>query len=169
MVATNLELGQQVQTKFHFYMVSLVFTILGLAVETAKFGGPRAAGIFELFAWFCLFISGVIALFRFEAVPQLYQIFEAHNDLESEKARILGYIRDGHHTVHDQRQGKDIPIVDYGNHLEVKLLKVTELETALQDRANWLYHVHRWLFVIGVGSLVMSRGFGFILQLVHYS
>lgn len=62
----NDEIGQRIQEKFRFYVLGLTFTILALAIQTAKFGISAVADGLELFGWVVLFVSGVAS---FEVAP----------------------------------------------------------------------------------------------------
>jgi len=45
-----------------FFLVALSFAIVGLGIETTKFGINIAIDIFEILAWIFLFFSGLIGL-----------------------------------------------------------------------------------------------------------
>ncbi len=47
---SNLEVSIRIQEKFEFYFLSLTFIILGLVVQTSKFGSYAISDIFELLA-----------------------------------------------------------------------------------------------------------------------
>src|SRR5688572_20620227 len=55
----ELKLSISQQEKFEFYLLALIFTILGLAVQTAKFGSHVVADALELCSWAALLISGL--------------------------------------------------------------------------------------------------------------
>lgn len=84
-MAENSEVGIDVQNKFAFYVVALVFTILGLSVETADFGSSRFADAAELFAWLALLVSGLCGLRRIELMPSIYRL--AGLDVSGKEAR----------------------------------------------------------------------------------
>src|SRR5438477_153548 len=56
------------QEKFEFYLISLVFTLLALSIQTAKFGAFAIGDVFELVGWLGLLVSGVAGLWRIEYV-----------------------------------------------------------------------------------------------------
>jgi NhaP-type Na+/H+ or K+/H+ antiporter len=63
---TDRESAQGVQEKFEFYFLSLIFTILALTIQTAKFGRSGAEDVLELSGWVCLLIAGVVGLWKME-------------------------------------------------------------------------------------------------------
>ena len=60
----NLSIGRDVQLKFDFYFVALVFTILGLSVQISSSSDLHWQRYCEFFAWIALLISGMCGLFR---------------------------------------------------------------------------------------------------------
>ena|ERR1017187_3553235 len=64
------EYGMQLQEKFELYLLGLIFTVLALAVQTAKFDNINIiAAYFELVSWVALLISGLVGLWRMELIP----------------------------------------------------------------------------------------------------
>ena len=150
MADTNAETGQQIQLKHQFYALTLCFTVLALAVETADFKGPLAADTIELAGWFCLLISGLIGLLRFELIPKLYQYFDAQISLKQK----ANFIEDGGMSC--VQGNANVPISE---RITADLAKIEEAISYRQKRINAKYLWHRWLFVAGVVFLVISRGY----------
>ena len=71
---SNLDVSMRIQEKFEFYFLSLTFIILGLAVQTSKFGSSKISDIFELLAWILFFIAGIEGLSRMRWAPSLYRV-----------------------------------------------------------------------------------------------
>ena len=159
MTDTNAQIAQQIQLKHQFYVLTLCFTVLALAVETADFEGPMAADTFELVGWLCLLSSGLIGLFRFELVPKLYQLFDVqirlkHDKSELQKANILG---DG--EIYSIQENKNIPINELVEKIKTDLEKANAVISNRNKKITAQYLLHRWLFVVGVASLIISRGY----------
>ncbi|HVS27400.1 MAG TPA: hypothetical protein VHE58_08925 [Burkholderiales bacterium] len=159
MADTNAQVAQQTQLKHQFYVLTLCFTVLALAVETADFDGPLAADAIELAGWLCLLISGLIGLFRFELVPKLYQLFDAQIHLKQDKSQLqkANFLEDG--EIFSIQDNKNVPISELVTRVEGNLTRVNE---AISERSNKItaqYLLHRWLFVTGVVALVTSRGY----------
>ena len=63
------EIAQKTQEKFEFYVISLVFTLLALSIQTSKFGSSNIADASELSGWVSLLVSGLAGLWRMQFVP----------------------------------------------------------------------------------------------------
>ncbi len=70
----DIEAGIEYQSKFRFYFVALVFTLLAAAVQSAPLAEMRNfSATCEVLAWFCFLVSGVSALSFLEKSPLIYQ------------------------------------------------------------------------------------------------
>jgi hypothetical protein len=69
MSTQEYEIAQKQQDRFEFYLVSLVFTLLALSIQTSGFGESSVADIFELLGWVSLLTSGISGLWRMEFLP----------------------------------------------------------------------------------------------------
>jgi len=61
----NQEISIQTQQKFEFYFLALVFTVLGLSIQTSVFSSKLQSAI-EIAAWAFFLISGLAGLSRME-------------------------------------------------------------------------------------------------------
>src|ERR1700687_3296910 len=59
----------QLQEKFQLYLLSLVFTLLALSIQSAKLGTHRLIDFVELAGWVSLFVSGIAGLWHLEFAP----------------------------------------------------------------------------------------------------
>ncbi|MBU9546827.1 hypothetical protein LGM48_28845 [Burkholderia multivorans] len=66
---SDFEHSRELQEKFELYLLALIFTILGLAIQIAKFGIYRTADVSQILGWVSLTISGVCGLWRMERIP----------------------------------------------------------------------------------------------------
>ena len=63
---SNTAIAQRIQEKFDAYLLGLIFTILGLSIQTAKFGPSATADAFEVISWVLFLVAGLTGLSRFE-------------------------------------------------------------------------------------------------------
>ena len=81
-------IANQSQEKFQFYAVSLVFTILGLSIQTANFDGHIVARICELLSWLMLLISGLSGLSHLEWNPVIHVQMVRKDELEATESQL---------------------------------------------------------------------------------
>src|SRR5947207_2547287 len=72
----NAAIGRQLRERFETYLLGLIFTLLALSIQTARFGVSPIADLLELLGWILLLVSGLSGLSRSEWLPVLY--FYAH-------------------------------------------------------------------------------------------
>lgn len=70
----NLDFTQKFQQQFEFYFTGLVFTLLGLAVQTGKPTHHIWASYFEFGGWVSLMACGFVSLHRLWMVPTLIKM-----------------------------------------------------------------------------------------------
>ena len=157
---SDLEYSRQLQEKFELYLLALIFTLLGLAVQTAKFGAHQPADALELLGWTCLLISGFVGLSRIEWLPVIYQTNSRLSELKEEHARLVEAAENGVTAlpVLDQPGLGDIReiIADRSRALVKTESRVKKLEKLTRRK----YGVHKWLFVLGLALVVSARGYG---------
>lgn len=67
-----LKQATELEHKLSFYFVALIFTILGLAIQTAKIGIDSWNVYLEIVSWGTLLISGLLLLSKLECLPVVY-------------------------------------------------------------------------------------------------
>lgn len=157
-ITQTLERSRELQEKFEFYLLALVFTLLGLAVQTAKFDGGLIATCFELAGWAALLVSGLAGILRLEWKPVVYGLLANKALQEHQADGIREALRNGKLIV-SQETGHPL---DPAAVLQLKVgaagkldVKAKSLEASLQRR----YGVHKWAFFVGLAFLACSRGY----------
>jgi hypothetical protein len=149
----NLEHAINIKDKFHFYFLALVFTILGLSIQTSKFiSYPQA--ILEIVAWASLLCSGLAGLSRMEWLPLGY---EHYGKLVDQKT-LLREAKTGRELMNES--GEIMPPLEAEQFIKDVKSRMEERTTfmdKLERKEKIQYFIHKWLFVIGLFFLAVSR------------
>lgn len=156
---SDVEYARQLQEKFELYLLGLIFTLLALAIQTAKFGVSDWADAFELGGWLCLLVSGLFGLSRLEWVPVT---LKTHSELLGIKAELQ-------QLTDAEAQGlKHVPVVEQEQPAEIATLisdrkaavaRVEERVSSLERGIRRKYEVHKWSFVFALVLLILARSF----------
>ncbi|PCE27520.1 hypothetical protein BWP39_03180 [Paraburkholderia acidicola] len=156
---SDIEYSRQLQEKFELYLLALTFTILGLAIQTAKFGTTHLSDLLEVCGWFALLASGLTGLSRLEWLPVTYKTASQLSDLKSEHGQFMEAAEQGYQALpaSDQATPLDIHelIADRANAIQKVDVRVKQLERSILRK----YSVHKWSFVLGLALLIGARGF----------
>ncbi|MGC2970457.1 hypothetical protein [Paraburkholderia aspalathi] len=156
---SDLEHSRELQEKFELYLLALIFTILGLAIQTAKFGASHAADVLEIVGWVSLVLSGMVGLSRLEWVP-----------VALKSGHQLQILRQGRQQLADLADGgvQHIPVEDEPEPVDVQTLLTSRdegIERAqafidrIDRRVRVKYDIHKWTFVFGLILLVAARAY----------
>jgi len=166
-MATNeREIAQKTQEKFEFYVISLVFTLLALSIQTAKFGDFVVADTLELLGWLCLLISGISGLWRLEYIPveRLKKIQK--EEFESKMSELRELQMKGVNEVFVLETNSNQSIAQRVESFRAAVIVLGPVIEKL-ERSNFRkYKTHRYLFVALV-CLLASRSYGAIMQLAR--
>lgn len=152
----NSEVAQKYRERFEFYFVGLIFTILGLSIQTAKFSQTIIPDGFELLAWISLLVSGFMGLIRIEWTPIAHQYISKKKGLSKEIDEI---------NIHKEKGTKKLPGVegeiDVDKLLENKTWALEKVGSNLRDlekKLSYSYKIRKWVFLAGIIFLVLARG-----------
>lgn len=156
----NLEYAINVKDKFQFYFLALVFTVLGLSVQTSQFTSIWQA-VIEVCAWTLLLGSGLAGLSRMEWMPLSY---EHYSELTAQKsflrdAKTDRQLMDESGELMSPLEAEHL-IKDGNERMKERISFIGKLNR--KERAK--YFMHKWLFVIGIVLLVVSRAINLFLS-----
>jgi hypothetical protein len=137
------EIAVDAQEKFEFYLISLVFTLLALSIQTSKFGQSSIGDFLELVGWIALLISGLAGLSRLEYLPVIREKYAIQEEIEEEPHKL---------------QAQD---------------KINGLIKTLEAKSNTKYIVHKYAFVIGIILVATARAYipatNLLCKLLHHA
>lgn len=139
--ASNVQ-GIEIKIKFEFYLLALVFTVLALAVQTAKVPTRWCTDALEIFGWFSLLISGISGLLRLEKVPIAYFLSADAKDLNRHYDQLIDGRLDSA-WVSESLMGR----------IEKKQQQIRDVGEKIKSLYGW----HKWLFVVGIVSITLAR------------
>ena len=164
---TVQEYSRQLKEKFELYLLALVFTVLGLAIQTAKFGSNDMADFIELFAWVLLLISAITGLSRLEWLPVAYHTLGTATNLKDERQKFISLLSSGvdYHPIIESSEA--VPTQELIDDRSVAITKVEQRVKKLEQSILRKYSIHKWCFVIAVVFLVCARGYSVADSLVR--
>jgi len=156
---TSEEYSQQLQEKFELYLLALVFTILGLAIQTAKFGQRDIADVFELIAWALLVISGIAGLSRLEWLPVAHKNHGALTNLNQEREDLSKIAAAGVQEYPIFGQDQPAPIQQLIDDRNLAIVERESLLKAFETSTIRKYAMHKWCFFVAIILLACARGY----------
>jgi len=166
--STERAIAQQSQEKFEFYLLSLVFTLLALAVQSATFGAILPKNGLELLAWLLFLISGLSGLYRLEWIPVARASMADKRSLEEEVFKMKELQLQGQSELLVLDTGKRQSIAE---RMENRKLGIDALEQKIrriEGRVQAAYEIHKYTFVIGLISVACARGYEPAVALIQY-
>lgn len=161
-------IAQQTQEKFELYLLSLVFTLLVLAIQTATFGPSLVKSMLELFAWLCLLVSGLAGLWRLQWVPVLRVQMANRKSIEDEIFKLKELEIQGQTELLVLESGTRQPISERLVHRNAALAVYDPLIAKHERKVFVAYDIHQYSFVLGLVVAIMARGFEPALAIARY-
>lgn len=159
--------AHQSQEKFQFYGVVLVFTILGLSIQTSAFDGHVIARICELFSWLMLLVSGLSGLSHLEWSPIIRIQMVRKDELEGKANQLLAQKNQGVRQVNVRQDNKVVPIEQRIEEYESYVGKLDTQITKLDRKAGIKYQIFKWSFVTGIAFLAAGRSITPIVGIIN--
>lgn len=153
----NFLISREVSQKFEFYFLALVFTILGLSVQTSSFTQNYYQYIFEIIALISLLVSGLAGLFRIEWIPVAYRHYGALQE-DRKKIDMFNKGLEGRTILKPSgEQFTNEELVREKEKLEGFVLKRQKISDRVDKRTTIKYYIHKYAFIIGIITLIISR------------
>jgi hypothetical protein len=155
----NIEIGQRIQEKFDAYLLGLIFTLLGLSIQTAKFGASRVADTLEILAWLLLLAAGLAGLSRLEWIPEQYRLYALRLEKEELAHGAEKAVLEGAHEFHVLPLGKAVPASQYIAEAKDSVAKIENVLDPVEKKGRRKYHIMKWTFVAALATLMVARAF----------
>ncbi len=159
MSTNEREVAHNTQEKFEFYILSLVFTLLALSIQTSKFGIFAMADTFELLGWLSLLVSGIAGLWRLEYVPVERIKMVQKGEFENKILELKELQMKGVNQIFVLETNSNQTIPDRIRNFQEAVDALDPLIENLERSNLRKYHIHRYLFVIGLVCLLVSRSY----------
>jgi hypothetical protein len=154
---SNIDISIRIQEKYEFYFVSLTFIILGLSIQTSKFGAHAISDGLELLCWISLFVSGMAGLSRIRWAPSLYKVRD--EIMRKERSRDEAKRRESNGETYIIQDEKEMPIADYVANISEGIKEIEDQFSKLETKNNLKYWLHVYGFTLGLLFLMGSRGY----------
>jgi len=152
-------IAQQAQEKFEFYLLSLVFTLLALAIQSATFGANQIKNALELASWLCFLVSGLAGLYRLQWMPVARTTMADTSSIEEEVSQLKKLQLQGQTELlvlgTQTRQPITERLANRSHALSVLNPHIKKLETKVQVG----YSVHKWAFILGLVAVIAARAY----------
>ena len=158
----NITLARDYADKFEYYFIALVFTVLGLSIQTApEIKSFYWNGYFEFTAWFLIAVSGICGLSRLKWKGVLYNY---HGAVRKDKARIeeLEQAISAHIRLlkPDMQPWTEAELKNEIKILQERLDKREKLSAGVEQSCQFKYSLHQVTFLFGLVLLMISRIIG---------
>ena len=157
-VDENARAAQQSQITFEGYFTGLAFTVLGFALQTARFSCPIPDAL-ELVGWGLLLVAGLAGLYRAQYMPNLFGVFAQRNRYDAEAADLRQKMHEGMEAVLIAAEKRTVAASDLLKNKEEMVEAAKEVSKGLEKKTSRAFAIRRFSFVAGMISLILSRGF----------
>jgi hypothetical protein len=156
MSTENTKIAVEQQHKFQLYLVALVFTVLGLSIQTAPGSFTTLTRCAELIGWLLELVSGLAGLWYLEWSPNIRMQMTGMQKVKDE----LKLMRSSTQTHFTNSETGEVGLVAD----RIRLLEQSEtekLKSLKRTERNHLfaYRLLKYSFVLGLISLGIARGY----------
>ena len=161
-------IAQQGQEKFEFYLLSLVFTLLALAIQSATFGTNHWHNALELGGWLLFIVSGLAGLYRLQWVPVARTTIADRNAFQGEIYTMKELQLKGQSELWVLDTQSRQPITDRLANRQKAVDLLDPRITQLERRIGVAYELHTWSFVLGLISVAAARAYDPVMSLATH-
>jgi hypothetical protein len=137
----NVQIAQRLQEKFDAYLVGLIFTVLALSIQTAKFGVSPIADLLEIVSWLVFLIAGIAGLSRLEWASEIYRLYGIQTEKE-ELVRVAQHAgMQGAKELHIVPLGTTVPVSEYVADAKKSVRTVEEAIKPLEKKSLFKYRI----------------------------
>jgi len=166
MASSEREVAQRSQEKFEFYLVGLIFTLLALSIQTAKFGQSNLLDICELSGWVSLVVSGLSGLWRLEYIPVIRDKIAIKDEFDEKLDELRELELKGVQELFVLETQSNQTIKDRLSDYKKGVAVLDPVITKLEKHGYVKYQIHRYTFVAGVSLLMLARAYIPMKQIV---
>lgn len=157
----NAKIATELQIKYEIYLITLTFTLLGLAIQTSKAYAIKSVAACETTAWVALLVAGLIGLYRIVYSSLVMHSFSHKCSREKWRDSLATAKQQGIEKVFDNDGSR--PIGDAIDDLDDQ---INTVEKDISKRNNSLVRLFKLqvsLFVTSCLLLVYARGYDNIM------
>lgn len=137
----------------------MIFTVLALAIQSAKFSDNAWSNGLELLAWAALLISGITGLSRMEWLPVAHDMHSSTLDIQQYRDQLEEAQEAGMTHVELEDPDDPPPIEDVIAKRISDIAKLTKRRERIEKVIRIKYGFHKWAFVLALVLLVAARGY----------
>lgn len=159
MASSEREVAQRSQEKFEFYLVGLVFTLLALSIQTAKFSHSNLSDTFEILGWLTLAVSGLIGLWRLEYIPVIRSKIAIKDEFDEKIDELRELKLKGLEELFVLETQSNQAIEDRLSEYHEGVAVLDPVIIKLEKHGHIKYQIHRYTFVVGIFLLMFARSY----------
>ena len=153
----NLAFARQTQHKFEFYFIALVFTILALSIQTSVMTSSNWQRFFEILSWICLLLSGLAGLSRLEWVAVAFRQYGVRQSHQKDAKKTDKGLAGTKILKKDGTPMSREELLTMKKKYIARIYLTTKEIRRIEKSLSLKYKIHKWGFVIGLCSLIISR------------
>lgn len=151
--------AEQGQEKFQSYLLSLVFTLLALSVQTAKSGSSTVADYIELAGWGFFLASGIAGLWFMETNPALRMKMVQNHELEELIFELNERQLKGETQIYVVELSSTQAIADRIAGCQDAINVFAPYIQKLEGHQGFKYRIFRYGFVVGLLLIAAARAY----------